>query len=720
MVIPARLDENQEAAIEEEEQEKGLSGVELLASYFSRLDGQEGISYIPLHNIAEMIDDLTLSLVGRQVVEGHEADWDSMSEWREGVEYGKEIAKQETETRNEPWDGAANFKSPVLMNAALRFSDPASSQILRSRDLAQADINGKDTDDQKAERGERVSEFINYQLNEEMPEWREEHEKLIYDLPYSGSVFKKTFFDAEKGRNVSDLICYPNFSVNQEAKSLSRLPRFTEIMEFRNNEVIEKQNQGIWLDVELTEDGEGENEAESDKVREFIEQQGTYDLDGDGYEEPYTFVVQTNTRKVVRIIPRFDPENVIVRTKTTATTLAKAMEGGISEDMEVVRIKDNCNITKYGFLHDPQGGFLDVGYSHLLGALTGAINTTTNQLLDSGTLANLSGGYLAKNFRRKMGDIKFQPGQWKQTGLTAQDLQTGMLPHPNKEPSPTLFQLNQFLIANAQELSASADLGSALGPQTAPTTALAIVDEQLQKTGAIMLRIYRAMAQEFNKLYRLNSKFTDPVEYQQVLDDPEADFRRDFDQKGMDVIPVANPEISSKIQRIQMASAEMSQLENVAIAGGDIRPIVKNFYEAIGSQNVDEIFPDETPEQMLQRILSENPDLAELIMGEQERLDLIAAAQADAFEREQQRQDIRLAADLDKTAAETENKQADTIKKLEEAETEQTKNQIDTYTAAQNIDNLALQNQRQAQELTNDNERRLPAVEESPGNESSQ
>jgi chaperonin GroES len=709
-MIPAKLDESQE--IEEEEQEPGLSGVELLASYFAKIQNQDKIDYAPLHNVAGFIDDTTLGLVGRQVVEGHEADWDSMQEWRDGVEFGKDIAKQETEAKSDPWDGAANFKSPVLMNAALRFSDPASSQILRSRDLAKTDFNGKDADDQKAERGERVSEYINYQLNEEMPEWREEHEKLIYDLPYSGSVFKKTFFDAEKGRNVSDLICYPNFSVNQETKSLSRLPRFTEIMEFRNNEVIEKQNQGIWLDVELTEDGEGENEAENDKVREFVEQQGSYDLDGDGYEEPYTFVVQTNTRKVVRIIPRFDPENVIVRTKTTATTLAKAMEGGISDDMEVVRIKANCNITKYGFLHDPQGGFLDVGYSHLLGALTGAINTTTNQLLDSGTLANLSGGYLAKNFRRKMGDAKFRPGYWMQTGLSAQDLQSGMLPHQNKEPSMVLYQLNQDLKGNAQELSASADLGSALGPQTAPTTALAIVDEQLQKTGAIMLRIYRAMASEFNKLYKLNAKFTDPVEYQTVLDDPEADFRADFDQKGMDIIPVANPEISSKIQRIQMASAEMSQLEMVSIAGGDIRPIVKNFYEAIGSQNVDEIFPDETPEQMLQRIFSENPELVELVMEEKERLDLIAAAQADAFEREQQRQDIKLAADLDKTAAETENKQADTIKKLEEAETEQTKNQIDMYTGAQNIDRGALDLERQAQELTNDdNERRLPAVE---------
>ena len=717
MLIPVKLDETQEAEIDETENETGLEGVELLASYFTKLENRDEAVWVAKSNIADMFDDITLGLVGKQVVDGHNADWDSMDEWREGVEFGKEIVKQETKTRNDPWDGAANFKSPVLMNAALRFSDPTSMQILRSRDLVKADVTGKDVDDHKQERADRVAEYSNYQLNVEMPEWREEHEKLLYDLPYSGTVFKKTFFDAEEGRNTSDLICYPNFSVNQEAKSLTRLPRFTEIMEFRDNEVTEKQNQGIWLDVSLGEDGEGDGEAEQDKVRGFIEQQGSYDLDGDGYAEPYTFVVHVDTQKVVRIIPRFEPEDVLIRGERIVTTLAKVIEDG-TKDMEVVRIKAECNVTKYGFLRDPQGKFLDVGYSHLLGALTGAINTTTNQLLDSGTLANLSGGYLAKNFRRKMGDISFRPGQWKQTGLAAQDLQSGMLPHPNKEPSATLFALNQFLISNAQELSASADLGNALGAQTAPTTALAIVDEQLQKTGAIMLRIYRAMAQEFQKLYELNAKFLDPQEYQVVLDDQQADFRADFDQKDMDIVPVANPEISSKIQRIQMASAEISQLQSVAIAGGDIRPIVKNFYEAIGSQNVDEIFPEETPEEMLQRILSENPELAQLIMGEKEREDLIAAAQADAFDREQQRQDLITAADLDKTESETEKNQASSIKLREEAETEQTKNQIDMYTGAENIDNLALNNQRQAQELTGDNERRVSSVETPPSDQS--
>ena len=716
MIIPSKIEGPIE--IEEEELEEGLEGVELLASYFTAINGVNGVIFAANPNIAGMFGDNTLGLVGRNAVEGYEADWDSMSDWREGVEFGKSMAKQETKTRSDPWDGAANFKSPVLMNAALRFSDPTSMQILRSRDLVKVDITGKDDDNQKADRAERVAEFSNYQLNIEMPEWREEHEKLLYDMPYDGTLFKKTFFDAEKGRNVSNLICYPNFAVSQDAKSLLRLPRFTEIMEFRANEVEAKQRQGVWIDADLSLDGEGEGEAPSDHVREFIEQQGSFDLDQDGYDEPYTFVVHTNTSKVVRIIPRFEPKDVLIRTGNTATTLENLMQNGsIPKDAEVVRIEPICNVTKYGFLRDPQGGFLDVGYSHLLGALTSAINTTTNQLLDSGTLANLSGGYLAKNFRKRLGPMKFKPGSWEQTHLSAQDLQSGMLPHPNKEPSPTLFALNQFLIANAQELSASADLGAALGPQTAPTTALAIVDEQLQKTGAIILRIYRAMGQEFKKLYELNARFTDPNEYKRVVDDPEADFLADFSQKGMDIVPVANPEISSKIQRIQMASAEMSQLQSVAISGGDIRPIVKNFYESIGSQSVDEIFPEETPVEQLQRMFTENPDLAALVMEEKAREDLIAAAQADAFEREQQRQDLRLAEELDKTRSETEKNQALTIKALEEAETENTKNQVDTYTAAQQIDSLALQNQRQAQELTSDNQRRVPTVETPPSDQ---
>lgn len=691
-------------------------GVNLLVDYFAFDNGLA----IPKANIADMFSEQTLMELGKSVIEGYEADLDSMEDWSDFVETGLKLVKQEKHAKSTPWEGASNFKSPTLMQASLKFSDRASTELLRQEDIVKTAVIGRDENGEKSKQADRVAEYSNYQLNIEMDEWRDEHEKLLYKLPYDGTVFKKTFFDSRLGRPMSNVITYPNFVVNNAADSITRLRRFSETFDLSENEVVERQRQGIWLDVELslgttTEDTDHEGEAESDKFTTFIEQQGYFDLDGDGYEEPYTFVVEKASQTVVRIIPRFEPADVLVKdeaNKRAAKLSVLIGEGGelakTDGKREVVRIKAINNITKYGFLRDPEGGFLDIGYSYILGALTNGINTTTNQLVDAGTLSNRQGGWLAKGFRRKMGDSAFKPGQWKQTGIAAVDLRNGIVPLPVKEPSPALFSLMQFMITSSQELSASADLTQALGANAPATTTLALVQEQQQSAGAIILRVYRAMSAEFKKLFELNAKFLDPEEYQGVLDDPDANFESDFDIRKMNIVPIANPEISSKIQRIQQAQTELSQVEMVQAAGGDIRPVVKGFFEAIGSQNIDEIFPDLQPQEQLQKLLSENPDLAELISGEAERLDLIAASQADALEREEARKDAETASKIDKEASEVQKNESTTILNLEKAESEDVKNQISTHTAAGQIDSQELQNQQvlqqlqQPQELNND------------------
>ncbi len=717
-----------EVAEPEEVTEK--EGVALLTDYFIvqprqvdqlAVDEQLQPVFIPKPNIADMFSGDTLMEVGRNVTDGYQADLDSMSEWSGFVGRGMKLVKQEKEAKSTPWEGASNFKSPILMQAALKFSDRASTELLRQEDIVKTAIIGRDPEGAKEDQANRVAEYSNYQLNIEMEEWRDEHEKLLYKMPYDGCVFKKTFFDSRLGRPVSNVITYPNFIVNNNADSITRLRRFSETFELSKNEVLERQRQGIWLDdAEInfgssSEDSEADEQAEADKFTTFIEQQGYFDLDGDGYEEPYTFVVQLNSSTVVRIIPRFEPFDVLIKDeKNSRAAKLSSLIGSDGElpktsgDREVVRIKPINTITKYGFLRDPEGGFLDVGYSYILGALTAGINATTNQLVDAGTLANRQGGWLAKGFRRKMGNSSFKPGEWKQTGISAIDLRNGIQPLPVKEPSPTLFSLMQFMIQGAQELSASADLTQALGANAPATTTLALVQEQQQSAGAIILRIYRAMSSEFKKLFELNSKFLDPEEYREILDDPKANFEQDFDLRKMNIVPVANPEISSKIQRIQQAQAELSQVQLVAAAGGNIRVIVEKFYEAIGTQNVNEIFPEEDPQQQLQRILSENPDLAELISGEAERLDLLAASQADAIERQEEREDLKVAMDADKSQSEIKKNESATILNLEKAETEDVKNAVSTYTAAGTIDAQELQNQQalqqlqQPQELIND------------------
>lgn len=645
---------------------------------------------IPKTNVADMFDPDTLAKVGQSVLNGYEADKDSMDKWSEMVEFGLALVEQETHTKSIPWDGASNFKSPELMKAALKFSDRASTELLRGYNILKTKVIGDDPGEEKFKRGERVSEFQNWQLNVEMKEWRDEHEKLLYDLPYVGTVFKKTFFDAQLGRNASKLICYPNFTVNNNVDSLEKLRRFSEMHEFSANDVKSKILMNIWLDAEFDlgikndDDDDDGTEAEQDQLTNFIEQDGWYDLDDDGLEEPYTFIVQESNGIVARIMPRFEPNDIIA-----------------NEKGEILRVNAIDNITKYGFVRDPQGGFLDVGYTHLLAALVSATNATTNQLVDAGTLANVGGGWLAKGFRKKMGAFRFKIGEWMQTGISAQDMHNGILPAPTKEPSPTLFSLMQFMIGSTQELAASADLKGALGANAPVGTTLALIDEQMQGTGAIVSRIYRAMSSEFKKLFVLNSKYVDPVQYQNVLDNPEANFEQDFNLQGMDIIPTANPEISTKTQRIIMAEAELSQVQTLLMMGKDPTAIVKNFFETIGSNITDELFPEETPEEQLQKLLSFNPELEALITGEQERQDLLAASQADALERLQAREDADLASNLDKRASEVTLNQAKTQKTLEEAETEDLKNDIALQIAAGDIDAKALQNQLSAKELIN-------------------
>jgi len=305
-----------------------------------------------------------------------------------------------------------------------------------------------------------------------------------------------------------------------------------------------------------------------------------------------------------------------------------------------------------------------------------------------------------------MGDTSFRLGQMKQTNLSAQDLQNGIKPMLIGQPSLVLFNLMTMMVAASQELSASADLSTSLGANAPATTTLALIQEQQAFIGAIILRLYRSMSAEFKKLTGLNAKFLDAEEYKNIVDDEEADFEKDFNMLDMDITPVANPEVSSKIQRLQLAEVAMSRLNEVVAAGGNPRPIVVNFLETIGVTNIDDIFPELGPQEELQELLTRFPELAELISNQAQQAELIAAAQEEAIEREQAREDAKTASQLDKDAAETKLKEAQRIKTLEEAETEQTKNLSDQYTTGLNLERQSLENEA----LINE-QRTIPRVE---------
>lgn len=636
---------------------------------------QKILAILQSDNVADMLDEFTLAKVSMQIKEDFNQDLDSMQDWINAVEQGQDLMAQEFNARSKPWDNAANFKSPLIMNAVLQFGDTASQELLRKSDLVKGKVIGLDPQGSKEEQSFRSTTFMNYQLNVQMPEWRPEHDRLLYTLPSTGCMFKKTFFDPDKGRNVSDVIFYPNFVVNQSNVTIEDSKSFTQIMQFTENEIVEKERSGEWVERKIMvrdENLEGQPEENPDR---FLEQHGWFDLDQDGYKEPYIVTMQESTHSIVKIIPRFMAEDVTVRMNTGDTLSLKDAMGALLQDIndqfsieQVVSIKPINLLTKYDFIPDPEGEFLGIGYPHLMAGVTMAINTTTNQLLDAGTLSNLPGGYLAKGVRKNLGEDRFQPGEWKQTNVPPRDLGSAFFPLPFKEPSGTLFQLNEKLQAEAQRISASADFSKVLATNAPATTTLALLQKETQATTSIIRRVYLAMAEEFKKMAFFNQRFTDPNMYIQVLQDPQANFQEDFDTLNINYVPIANPEMSTRIERVKQGEALMTFLPQITEAGGQSQVIIQDFLDALGVENIDQIFPQPQPTQLEQQ---------NQLMEQQNALQEF---QNQLFDRELVVREKDMERKLVETQGDLVKKHSEALLNLEKAETEDMVNAREIYT----------------------------------------
>lgn len=698
-------------------------GVELLRSYFVKIDDD----FVPKPNIADMFDEDTLDAVAEEALKGYDSDRESMSRWLDEIENGLKLVKIETMPRSEPWAGAANYKTPDIAIAANKFSDRAEPEILRNKDLFRFSREGVEGKKEKEDRINRLEICHNVQLNEEMKEWRPEQRKLIYLLPYDGTVFKRPRFSADKGRNTSDLIKYPYFTVNNDADSVHKLTRFSIDLNFNGNEIYERKAKGIWLDVDLspsvsdvegsTKPAKDEDTQDVDDVSSFIEQEGFYDLDEDGYREPYVFTIHKSSKKIVRIAPRFELEDVFVKSsrKSKKSKLSKVYEGfsnleeSDSNKVKVVEIKPHPGPVMYGFLDDPQGGLLSIGYPVWLAALAQASNALTNQLINAGSLENNQNGFLSNAFRRHGGKMKLKPGEWRQLNLSSAEIKDGIIPLPITGASQTLFNMLIEINRKIQESSASADLAAAMGPQVTEATTLALLEDQQKSSSAIVGNILNSMKEEFKALFELNSKFLDPEWYKEVVDDENADFKKDFDLSNFDIFPTAKPEIASRAQRVKQAETMLASHEVIAANGGNTRIIVEDYVRAIDPGIADEIFPEESNLDIVNRLAKTDPEVQELITQQQatvqQQMELAqqqAAKEMELAQDESERRDAEVEVKVAKqeleerkTQAEIHKIEAETIETYEKAESLDNQNDRDGIASAQQIEAQALINQKQ-------------------------
>jgi len=557
-------------------------------------------------NIAEELDTQKLGMISSRVIDQYNQDWDSMTDWVDLNNKGRELSKPDLNPRTSPWQGAANYKSTAITQAKNAFADRASAELLRDPNLIMMNIIGKD--DEKASKkkiADRISEFENFLLNYKMDNWRDDQSDMLYKLAPDGTVFKKVYFDPLERKKVSCLIEFPNFAVGMGNKSLEKCRSFTEIQTFSLNEAREYQNLGYWRMCDLgTGDDmqQGSNAAEgaelnADNAECYYVQNTFLDLDDDGYEEPYVVTLHKGTGEVLRIVADYTAKDIIIRNGQTIISMDEAQSQGdlafkaIMSKAELMKINRRMDIVKYGFIRGD--GFLDVGYYYLLAALTNLTNTTTNQLIDAGTVSNLGGGFLAKEFRKgpnQSGMTAFKPSEWKQTDIPATLLGNAIFPRPVQEPSQTLLALNEMTKAELANFSQSIDLSAMISNNVSPMTAISAISEQEIPRNAIYQYILRSQSKEFELLVGLTQGNYTDKEYQEIVGENNT-IEGDYNS-GAVIKPTAQKSMSSQVMRNFEINSLMERLPLIQSAGGDSVKIIKTWLEQFKSINVDGILPE--------------------------------------------------------------------------------------------------------------------------------
>lgn len=515
----------------------------------TEVPGQRLRAIVESVNVAESLSEDELRKIGSEAKKGYEDDKASRSEWEDNMEDWVNLAKQIREDKTWPWPDASNVKYPLLTTAAMQFAARAYPSLVPSDGaVVKSKVIGKDPTGEKLARAQRVSQYMSYQVMNELPYWEEDMDKLLVQLPIVGMVFKKTYWDSIKKVPVSELVLAKNLVINYWAKSLEEAERISEEIEMSPRLVTARQKSGFFLDVSLgdpqTPEGKPDAPPNDDTTPYILIEQHTYlDLDDDGLKEPYIVTFEKSSGEVLRIVARYDEEGI-----------------HLDEDGTLVCIDPIQYYTKFGFMPNPDGSFYDIGFGCLLGPLNESVNTLINQLIDAGSLNNLQGGFLGKGLRLRMGEYGFQPGEWKTVNGTGDDLRKQIVPLPTKEPSNVLFQLMGSLITSGKELASVAEIftGKMPGQNTPATTTMATIEQGMKVFTAVYKRVFRSLASEFKKIYNLNATYMNPNTYAAVVDvaiDPD-----DFNSEDYDICPGADPNAVSATEKLMKAQGLLELL----------------------------------------------------------------------------------------------------------------------------------------------------------------
>lgn len=536
-------------------------------------------------NLADELEDDILNDISDEVIKNFEDCRASRSDWEQTYVNGLDLLGFKYEDRTEPFQGSSGATHPVLAEAVTQFQALAYKELMPAGGPVRTQIIGLETPD-KVKQSQRVKEFMNYQLMIEMKEYEPEFDQMLFNLPLSGSTFKKVYYDAVLGRCVSKFVPAEDLYVPYTSTSLDDTDCIIHKVKMTKNDLIQNQLAGLYRDIDL----DGNENYENDQVSEKKDELSGVDPKND---DVYT-ILEAHIHLEIEGLEDIDP-------KTGESTGIKfpyivTLDEGSGEVLSITKNWDEQDQLKKRrdyFVHFkflPGLGFYGFGLIHMIGGLSRTATAALRQLLDAGTLSNLPAGFKMRGIRVRDEAQPLQPGEFRDVDAPGGRLDDAFKILPFKGPDNTLLQLMGVVVSAGQRFASIADLQVGDGNQSAAVgTTVALLERGSRVMSAIHKRIYAAMKNEFNLLEKVFTTYLPPFYPYDVVGGQNQIYKTDFDQK-VDIIPVADPNIFSQTQRIAIAQSELQiamsnpQLHNVYHA-------YRHLYEALGVKDVDLVLP---------------------------------------------------------------------------------------------------------------------------------
>jgi hypothetical protein len=536
-------------------------------------------------NLAEFMDDSELEVLSSDLLDDFDNDKNARKEWEQTYIDGLDLLGLKIEERTEPWDGACGVYHPMLTEAAIKFQSEMIAETFPAQGPVKARLIGK-ADRDVEEAAARVVADMNYNLTEKMPEFRPEHEKMLWSLSLAGAAFKKVYFDPTMNRQTSVFIPAEDIYIPYGASSAATSERITHSMRKTKNEIKKLQYAGFYREVDL-----GEPTKQIDDIKKRKD-------DDSGFSSTYDDRFNILEMQVELDLAGFEDTGedgeptgialpyVVTLERASGTILAIRRNWDEHDEFKTAR----QHIVQYTYI--PGFGAYGYGLIHLIGGFAKSATSIVRQLVDAGTLSNLPGGLKTNGMRIKGDDTPIMPGEWRDVDVASGTVRDNIMPLPYKEPSATLFQLLQNVVDEGRRLAAVADVKfDSMNGEAPVGTTLAILERTMKVMSAVQARVHSSMSQEFKLIAAIIRDYTAP-DYTYIPDDKSEPSAKKSDYEMTDIIPVSDPNATTMAQRILQYQAAV-QLAQQAPQIYNLPLLHRQMLEVMGIKDAEKIVETE-------------------------------------------------------------------------------------------------------------------------------